>query len=129
MSRDPLEYVLNRMEAARDVAPPTTGYLPARKELLDGIAALRAEVERLTEQAQTALDSLNGVSFERDALAARMRLVEFQSSLDGTTELVARVATLEAAIRDAPHSATCGWWAHGMRPPCDCWKAAALEGK
>lgn len=45
--RDPLEYVLNRMEAERDKKPPTVGYPPARKELLDGITALRAENDRL----------------------------------------------------------------------------------
>ena len=49
MSLDPLEYVLNRMEAERGKPPPTVGYPSARKELLDGIVVLRAERNALHE--------------------------------------------------------------------------------
>jgi len=46
--RDPLEYVLNRMEAAAgQTTPANHGYGPARRELLAGIAALREENEGL----------------------------------------------------------------------------------
>jgi len=45
---DPLEYVLNRMEAAaHHYNPAKAGYGEARKELIDGITGLRAENERL----------------------------------------------------------------------------------
>ena len=44
--RDPLEYVINRMvKAGRSNAPAANGYGQARKELLDGIAALVAALE------------------------------------------------------------------------------------
>jgi hypothetical protein len=48
MKRDPLEYVLNRMEnAARSDDPAANGYGPARKELLEGIATLRNDNEQI----------------------------------------------------------------------------------
>jgi hypothetical protein len=44
MALDPLEYVLNRMEwAAQSSAPAANGYPEARRELLQGIADLRAK--------------------------------------------------------------------------------------
>jgi len=55
MKRDPLEYVLNRLEsAALSDEPAKHGYAEARKELLVGIAQIRAEVERLTAQLEQA---------------------------------------------------------------------------
>jgi chromosome segregation ATPase len=45
---DQLEYAINRMEAAAQADEPSkAGYGKERKELLDGIAALRAEKEGL----------------------------------------------------------------------------------
>jgi hypothetical protein len=50
VERDPLEYVMNRMErAAQSDEPAKNGYGPARKELLGGIAALRADLAALRE--------------------------------------------------------------------------------
>lgn len=75
MKKDPLEYVLNRMEAERDKPPPTLGYPAARKELLDGIAALRDEAERLRrilskeyERIDKIIETLNSVVDHRDKL-------------------------------------------------------------
>lgn len=44
--RDPLEYVINRMEnAGQSNAPAANGYGRHRKDLLDAIVSLRAEVQ------------------------------------------------------------------------------------
>jgi hypothetical protein len=65
MNRDPLEYVLNRMEAERDKPPPTVGYPAARKELLDGIAALRSALTAALRERDEARGQLCGA---REAL-------------------------------------------------------------
>lgn len=45
--RDPLEYVMNRMEnAAQSGDPAGNGYGPARQELIEGIRSLRAALAR-----------------------------------------------------------------------------------
>ena len=44
---DPLEYVLNKMESAAQANNPAkAGYGQARKDLLDGISALRSRAEK-----------------------------------------------------------------------------------
>jgi hypothetical protein len=60
MKRDPLEYVLNRMEAERDKPPPTVGYPSARRELLDGIAVLRKERDQLAGTVDRLIETLEG---------------------------------------------------------------------
>jgi len=80
MTRDPLEYVMNRMErAGQSDDPARDGYGPARKELLDGIAALRAErdaailAKEEAEQKNLALahETCDAIAY-RQAIAARI---------------------------------------------------------
>jgi hypothetical protein len=75
MSRDPLEYALNRMEAERDKPPPTVGYPAARQELLDGIASLRTRLEEKDAEIQRLLDSGMGLG-RGDAIEENARLRE-----------------------------------------------------
>ena len=65
-ARDPLEYVLNRMEnAARADDPHKVGYGVARKELLDGITALRKQADMERRRSDNLLAAL--ASLERTA--------------------------------------------------------------
>ena len=92
------------------------GYSPEGCAIEMTIAALRAEVERLTKERDFVLrQTCSHVWEER-------RQVE------------ARVASLEKAIRDAPHGGLCdcdedGTPRYGECNGCDCWKRAALAGE
>lgn len=60
--RDPLEYALNRMEAAaQSLQPAANGYGPARREVLDGIATLRADNTKLREENERLRDFLRRI--------------------------------------------------------------------
>jgi hypothetical protein len=69
--------------------------------------AAEAEVSTTWEVSDAAIAARDAAIAERDALAEKVKTLEFQSSLDGTTELTARVATLERAL-----TCDCG---HGPR--------------
>lgn len=57
--RDPLEYVINRMErAGQSNNPAANGYGKARRELLEGIAELRATNAALVAALKTAQNHL-----------------------------------------------------------------------
>jgi len=77
MSRDPLEYALNRMErAAQSDDPAKNGYGPARKELLDGIASLRADLAAANaakEEAERKLCAASNVIPQINQLARVMQ--------------------------------------------------------
>ena len=108
MERDPLEYVLNRMEFASGMSNPAQhGYGLSRKELLDGIAALRAdlaaalaqlaekegEIKRLREAVEWACSE--------DAAKQSMRLPRGCSPMNGPERMTADICieNLQIALR------------------------------
>ena len=52
--RDPIEYLLNRMEAARDATPPTKDYPAAREAVVNHVRALREMNHALDRDARAA---------------------------------------------------------------------------
>jgi hypothetical protein len=76
MGHDPLEYVLNRMEAERDKPTPHDGYAPARKELLDGIAALRDDLKEVLEDKRRLTRELDVAMHGKEGAAKQASLCD-----------------------------------------------------
>jgi len=78
MPYDPLEYALNRFEDAVLECPPRMKYAPARKELIDGISALRERVKELEERvglAEAELDATIVTGRKREVYLALLEKV------------------------------------------------------
>ena len=77
-----------------------------------------AEIVRQTERADAAEAEVERLTRERDHNETLW------------TNWKARVASLTAAIENAPHSALCDlvFYTPGPTYKCNCWKARALEG-
>jgi hypothetical protein len=94
MNRDPLEYVLNRMEAEREKPTPHLGYASVRQELLDAIATLRAEnleFKKLLDAPEKRCAAGLLVLRARNAEL----LAEKKTFLEGAKEMMSRIALLE----------------------------------
>jgi hypothetical protein len=114
--RDPLEYVLNRMEnAGRSDAPAKNGYGEARRELLEGIAGLRKKLdEKDTEIAELKHDLeryIRIASTEAGEVSDRdIEVRKFKSALEGGRHRLAKQrAEIERlrAVLDEIHIQAC----------------------
>jgi hypothetical protein len=131
----------NRLRAAAFChecdAPAMESYLAP---VLAHDAALRAEVERLRAEKQTAVDADNRHFDEMSKEKARADTAEAElAKRDHVAEMMADSALVAVkaerdryreALRDAPHGHGCNAVElHGPKPfPCNCWKRTALDG-
>ncbi len=72
---DPLMYAMNWMErAAQKICPAEYGYGEARRELIDGIAALRARIAALEEQVAAKNERIAKLELWRDEYPMAVRM-------------------------------------------------------